>query len=169
VDLAITVHSQSDNNYKSYRLSVSGRLALGRGPDSAVPLQGTQLSREHLALRVEDGTLYVDDLSTNGTRLNGALLMPGSPRRASAGDTISIPGFDISLDSVGEPQRAPSPASTEPSPADTVTQQPSPAPAAAGMLDPIRGFWAGFSGVERTVIYAALACIVLVIAYLQSN
>ena len=45
---------------------------LARGPDSAVPLEAPGISREHLEVQAEDSAVFLTDLSSNGTWLNGA-------------------------------------------------------------------------------------------------
>jgi hypothetical protein len=144
VEIDVTVLDQAEKKYTSYHLTVEGKLLLGRGPDSPIPFAGTQLSRDHFALRVSENTLYVEDLSSNGTAL----------------DSIRIPGFEMMIDSLGA-QTAPV--------AQQAAKQAIPPPPAESMMEPIRRMWRGLGAVERWVIYSAIACIALAIAYTQSN
>ena len=54
---------------------VPGRLTLGRSPDADVTIADPLLSRIHVELRADEFGVHVRDLgSTNGTRLDGALI-----------------------------------------------------------------------------------------------
>ena len=65
-----------------------GEHVLGR-TEGDIKIANPYLSRSHMKLRIEGGRLFVTDLgSTNGTRLNGALL--GEPRRLNDTDQIQL-------------------------------------------------------------------------------
>jgi pilus assembly protein CpaF len=49
-------------------------LAVGRGPECGLVLDEDLVSRRHAVLRLVDGQLHVQDLSTNGTLADGRLL-----------------------------------------------------------------------------------------------
>ncbi|HKO49118.1 MAG TPA: ATPase, T2SS/T4P/T4SS family [Polyangiaceae bacterium] len=53
-------------------------LTFGRHPDSSVCLEGGSVSRNHAQVRVENGCLRVEDLSTNGTWAEGRVLRRSS-------------------------------------------------------------------------------------------
>ena len=51
------------------------------------------VSRIHARIEQIDGCAYVTDLnSTNGTSLNGKILMPGEKMKAEEGDEIAFAG-----------------------------------------------------------------------------
>ena len=53
----------------------AGEVIVGRAPESGVPLLDSEVSRQHARFRAEEGRVWVEDLdSTNGTRVNGALV-----------------------------------------------------------------------------------------------
>src|SRR4051812_1268700 len=56
----------------------SGVLTFGRHPDSSVCLEGGSVSRNHAQVRVQNGCLRVEDLSTNGTWAEGRVLRRSS-------------------------------------------------------------------------------------------
>ena len=60
-------------------------------------LQGDRLSRHHFSLIVIDGALTVEDLSSNGTWLNGALLKEQMSAKVKSGDIIEIPGYEMQV------------------------------------------------------------------------
>lgn len=52
------------------------------------------VSRRHAQIDVQSGELFIRDLgSTNGTRLNGALLSPEQPVRLRDGDELELGQF----------------------------------------------------------------------------
>ncbi len=72
-------------------------VVLGRSPDSPVPLEGPGISREHLAFHAEDSTVFITDLSANGTWVNGNQLPRNQKFRITDGDTIQLPGYEITF------------------------------------------------------------------------
>jgi predicted component of type VI protein secretion system len=73
------------------------KITIGRHLGSPVVLQGDRLSRHHFSLMVIDGALTVEDLSSNGTWLNGALLKEQMSAQVKAGDIIEIPGYEMQV------------------------------------------------------------------------
>jgi len=112
VELELVIQSKETGDTQTKRLTIEGRLTLGRGPESPIPLEGHGLSREHLAFEAKDGRLEVVDLSSNGTWLNGRRLSPGKPSPATPADRIEIPGYAIRYST---PKPAPA-AQTPPAP-----------------------------------------------------
>ena len=69
------------------------RLVMGRDCDGLL-LRDPQVSREHLALDIDEGGVTVSDLgSTNGTLLNGIPVT--DPGRVAPGDTIAAGGTTV--------------------------------------------------------------------------
>lgn len=75
---------------------IVGRLVEGdlSRVDVDLTLQGAYqhgVSRRHAALRLHDGSLYIQDLrSTNGTRINGSVLQPEREYRLRDGDEVEF-------------------------------------------------------------------------------
>lgn len=76
---------------------LDSRLVLGRDLASPAHLEGVGVSRDHFALVPEAGNLLVEDLSSNGTFVNGARLPARSPLPLKRGDVIEIPGYKIEM------------------------------------------------------------------------
>jgi pSer/pThr/pTyr-binding forkhead associated (FHA) protein len=76
---------------------ITNRMVFGRDLESAVRFAGPGISREHFALSVRDGTIYIEDLSSNGTCVNGHKLTPGSPKKLKDHDSIEIPEYDLEI------------------------------------------------------------------------
>ncbi|MGD8861868.1 MAG: GGDEF domain-containing protein [Myxococcales bacterium] len=69
--------------------NVASDLVLGRGRDADVRIQGDGISRQHVRLRIEDGSVVLQDLgSTNGSFVNGDRV--STPRRLEDGDKIQL-------------------------------------------------------------------------------
>jgi len=103
VDIILKVKSKSDESVQNIRRPLNGRMVLGRGPDSAVPLDAPGISREHLEVQVEDSALSLVDVSSNGTWLNGARMPPRRKCKARESDLIELPGYEIHLQLAGAP------------------------------------------------------------------
>ena len=76
---------------------LDSRLVLGRDLASPAHLEGAGVSRDHFALVPQAGDLLVEDLSSNGTFVNGARLPTRSPLPLKRGDVIEIPGYKIEM------------------------------------------------------------------------
>jgi len=76
---------------------LSGKqVLLGRAPDAGVALMDSEVSRHHARFHVEEGHVQVEDLdSTNGTRVNGAVLHGRVDLQA--GDRVAVGGHVLKL------------------------------------------------------------------------
>ena len=70
-------------------------IVLGRHMESPVPLRGEGLSRRHFALSLDGGALAVEDLSSNGTWLNGIQLRTQTAVRLRPNDVLEVPGYEV--------------------------------------------------------------------------
>src|ERR1700744_1663554 len=95
VNLAVTNKASKETH--NYDLTVEEKINIGRHLGSSVLLQGDGLSRHHFSLMVIDGALTVEDLSSNGTWLNGALLKEQMSARVKSGDIIEVPGYEMQV------------------------------------------------------------------------
>lgn len=95
MQVTLVVTNKASNESSNYDLAVEEKITIGRHLESPVVLQGDRLSRHHFSLMVIDGALTLEDLSSNGTWLNGALLKEQMSARVKAGDTIEVPGYEM--------------------------------------------------------------------------
>ena len=71
----------------------SGRVLIGRAPDSEIHVSGKFVSRHHAQLVTSDGGCFVEDLnSTNGVTLNGKKILK---QKLNDGDTIAIDEHEL--------------------------------------------------------------------------
>ncbi len=144
----------------------AGPVVLGRGPESPIQLEGTQLSREHLAFTAFDGQLALTDLSSNGVWLNGQPLPKKTAVQCGPFDEVRIAGYTMTarLLTPPPPPQPESPpqtqqriARTDDIPAPVIPQpQPTLAPAPA---------WWKFDGLEKWTLILAAIAIALVALY----
>ncbi len=80
----------------------TGDVLLGRGTDCQVQLPRDRVSRRHALIRPVDDGFEIENLSTNGTRLNAEMIEV--PTRLSGGDRLYIHDYVI----VYQPDGAPS-------------------------------------------------------------
>ena len=160
MDIILKVKSKADQSVQNVRQPVNGRLVLGRGPDSAVPLEAPGISRDHLEVQVEDSALMLTDLSSNGTWINGARMPQGRKCKVRDGDFIELPGYEIQLQLAGAAAAPAVPPALSPARTSKVPV----ASAPAGARTPSLG--ASFTGLELFLLLVALACVALLTVYL---
>ena len=95
MEIELIIETKETGVTETKRLTIDRRLALGRGPESPVALDGPGLSRDHFAFEAEASAIYVLDLSANGTWLNGRRLPTGKRQAVTSADRIEIPGYAI--------------------------------------------------------------------------
>jgi pSer/pThr/pTyr-binding forkhead associated (FHA) protein len=102
VDVALQVRSKADNSVKELKIVVNGsRLLVGRGPECAVLLDGQGISRQHLGIDAEESSLFLTDLSSNGTWLNGKRLPQNRRSKVGNSDVVEVPDYEIRILAVG--------------------------------------------------------------------
>ena len=111
VQIDLIIRKESDPNPYTITCDLAERLVFGRSVVSPVNLAGPEISREHFALFSRNGGICVQNLSSNGTIVNGKAVPQKKPQKLSAGDVIYVPGYQIELSrrppiaAVYEPQR----------------------------------------------------------------
>ena len=95
MELELSIETKETGKITVSRLAVEGRVAIGRGPESPVLIDGPLISREHFAFEVVNGQLSVIDLSSNGVWLNGYRLPGGQLYLVNEADLLTVPGYDI--------------------------------------------------------------------------
>jgi pSer/pThr/pTyr-binding forkhead associated (FHA) protein len=72
------------------------KVSIGRGSSVDLCLPHAAVSEVHCIIRLEGADyLLTDPGSTNGTTVNGSVLVVGRPKLLRSGDTIGIAGFEI--------------------------------------------------------------------------
>jgi predicted component of type VI protein secretion system len=151
VELLISARSLESGELNSARLELDRSVTLGRGSESALPLDGTGISREHLRLHSEGDRIFVTDLSSNGTWVNARRLKRGEPQPVTLSDSIKIPSFEIAIQL---PNAASLPDAR--------------AVGAAAPLAIVRAFGNSLSTGEKFLALLAMATLALVVTYLSA-
>jgi DNA-binding CsgD family transcriptional regulator len=80
---------------------VVGRECVGTPPAQRLLLDDPSVSRNHLEIRIgPSGDATLIDVSTNGTRVNGAKVPRGNPIAISDGDTMQLGGQQLQFRSL---------------------------------------------------------------------
>ena len=74
---------------------------LGEYAVSSIELVDNQISRYHALISVANGQMYITDISSNGTYLNGRLISKGS-KAFSSKDTLRIGSYKITASLMAE-------------------------------------------------------------------
>jgi pSer/pThr/pTyr-binding forkhead associated (FHA) protein len=80
------------------QVDIQDRAVLGRHIGSPLLLQGEALSRHHFAISMVDEQLMIENLSVNGTHLNGEALAVQNPSSLQSGDVVEVPGYQIRVE-----------------------------------------------------------------------
>ncbi len=97
MQIDLIIREESDPNPYTITCDLAERLIFGRGIGSPINLAGSEISREHFALLSRNGQICVQDLSSNGTFVNGKPVAQKKPQKLSEGDVISVPGYKFEL------------------------------------------------------------------------
>jgi pSer/pThr/pTyr-binding forkhead associated (FHA) protein len=133
------------------QVDVEDRVILGRHLGSPLLLQGEALSRQHFAVFMAEEQLMIENLSVNGTRLNGEALAIQSPSSLQSGDVVEVPGYQIRVEL------------REGSQSDAAAETKVPVWQSYGKM--VLNF---FDPLEITLLLCAIACICLFTYYLET-
>jgi pSer/pThr/pTyr-binding forkhead associated (FHA) protein len=155
VELELSIELKETGTVTVTRLSVDGRVAIGRGPESPVLIDGPLISREHFAFEVINNQLSVVDLSSNGVWLNGYRLPVGQQYLINEADLLAVPGYDIRCTILNEKPAAPAtPAAVTP-------------PQIVIKVNPMRATLKSISGIELFVLFIFLAAIGVLVIFMR--
>ncbi len=167
MDLIVTITSKSDDRQNQVDCAVEPRIVFGRTPESPMVLDGPGVSREHLALESEDGSLYAVDLSSNGSWVNGTRIPRGRRHRVTGGDVVELPGYELRLEVRGAPPVTVRETGVIHQPAETALAPEGPVapPAKTSPLGFVTGFIRSFTLFERFTVVVDVVCLVLLAWY----
>lgn len=152
MQIDLIIREESDPNPYTITCDLAERLVFGRSIGSPISLAGSDISREHFALLSRNGQVCVQDLSSNGTFVNGKPVSQKKSQKLSEGDVISVPGYEIELG-----RRLPIASAHEP---EHFTVPP--------QVEKAISRWSeSFTLWEMIVIAAAIASFVLIIYYVM--
>jgi len=175
MEILLSISSKAGSNGREVQCDIGDGLVVGRGAEQGILLDGPDLSREHLLLTTDGTNIYVTDLSSNGTWLNGTRLRRSIRSRARAEDTIEVPGYVLKFRSAEQSEK------TQDQPREAVAKLPEPVaqdnpsglstpepPESPGALDRVFQFVGSFTFGEKFLIALGVAGLILVYTYLGS-
>lgn len=172
MDILLSIRAKADSTTREVRSAIGDGLVIGRGAEQGVLLDGPDLSREHLVITAEGTNLFLTDLSSNGTWLNGTRLNRSVKTRISVDDLIEIPGYALNLKYADQPEKvAAAPAPSPPPPVaapEPVAPPPYTKPEPKGLMSPVFGFIGSFSFMEKALVVVGLGGLLLLYAYFGS-
>ena len=107
MEMLLSIRSKSDGSVREVKHDIGNGLVVGRGAEHGVLLDGPDLSREHLVLTTDGTDIYVTDLSSNGTWLNGARLRRSIRSLMRVEDSVEVPGYVLTVRPNGQPEKPP--------------------------------------------------------------
>ena len=155
MELELAIELKETGKVTVSRLLVEGRVAIGRGPESPVLIDGPLISREHFAFEVVNNQLSVIDLSSNGVWLNGYRLPTGQLYLVNEADLLAVPGYNIRCLILGAKPAAP------------VTVKTAAAPQMPMKVNPVRAFLDSLSGMELFVLLIFLAAVGILVIFVR--
>ena len=167
MEILLTITSQADRSRREERLEIGSGLAIGRGAEHGLLLDGSDLSREHVLLTEDGGDVYLTDTSVNGTWLNGNRLRKSAKTLVRAGDSIEIPGYVLSFRPGQAAEAVPEAGFGQAAAIADVPAMPSHSSPWA-LLDPVLRFTSSFTFIEKLLAFVALGGLVLVFTYISS-
>jgi predicted component of type VI protein secretion system len=172
MDILLSIRAKADSTTREVRSAIGDGLVIGRGAEQGVLLDGPDLSREHLVITAEGTNLFLTDLSSNGTWLNGTRLKRSVKTRISVDDLIEIPGYALNLKFADQPEKVAAAPVPPPPPPAAAPEPVAPPPALPeepkGLLSPVFGFIGSFSFMEKALVVVGLGGLLLLFAYFGS-
>lgn len=168
MEILLSINSLTGGQSREVKFSIADGLVMGRGAEQGVLLDGPDLSREHLSLTEDGADIYIADLSVNGTWLNGTRLRKSAKTLVRPGDSIGVPGYNLTFRIADEVQ----PVNGRDQSAVILPQTQAPAApkpsGALAMLNPVFGFINSFTATEKLLVGVALTGLWLVLTYFES-
>jgi predicted component of type VI protein secretion system len=169
MDVLVSIQSKADSTSREVKSTVAEGLVIGRGVEKGILLDGPDLSREHIVITADGDDLFVTDLSSNGTWLNGNRLTRAERSRVHEGDLIEVPGYVLTIKIEHPPEKSPAAPvlqmqSLEPEPAPP----PPPPEPKSGLLSPVFSFLGSFTLLEKFSTLVGAAGLILLFSYFGS-
>jgi pSer/pThr/pTyr-binding forkhead associated (FHA) protein len=172
MDILLSILSKADGSVREVKSVLDDGLIVGRGAEEGVLLDGIDLSREHLVLTTDGTNVYVTDLSSNGTWVNGTRLRRSVKTRVGVQDSIELPGYVLTFRPAESPREIGEEAVASPPGPAVVSEQIAMAPeppeksSPLGMLRPVFRFVGSITFMEKFFILVGLAGLAWLYAYI---
>jgi predicted component of type VI protein secretion system len=176
MEILLSIQSKNDGGVREVQSALDEGLVVGRGAEQGILLEGADLSREHFVLTQEGTTVYITDLSANGTWVNGKQIKKSAKTRVRPDDSIQVPGYVLTFRIVDQAQPPNPSAEPEPPRPSLVVSSAPPNLAAVvpqkqgpfALLHPVSQFVSSFTGMEKFMFLIALSGLILLYTYAAS-
>lgn len=167
MDIRLVIRSKTDSGTREVQCAIAEGLVIGRGVEKGVLLDGPDLSREHFVITADGDDLFITDLSSNGTWLNGTRLERTERIRVRERDQIEVPGYILTFTLAGHPEKSSEVPSLQKQVAvNDMEAGPAAAPApSAGPLATVFKFLGSFTLLEKFSVLVGLAGLALLFSY----
>ncbi len=166
MDILLSIRSKTDGTEREVKCPIGEGLAVGRGAEDGVLLDGPDLSREHFLLSTDGTNFYVTDISSNGTWLNGNRLQRSAKTRVRPEDSIEVPGYVVKVRAAVEPEQTGEAAVAQvAAPPARLIPPPEPEKLSG---NPVSRFIASFSFTEKFLLLVGFAGLALLFTYIAS-
>ena len=168
MEIRLSIQSKADGGTREIPCNIGNGLVIGRGAEQGVLLDGPDLSREHFVLSTDGNNVFVTDISSNGTWLEGTRLKRSVKARVRPGALLEVPGYALRFQPPQEPEKPKEPSAAhvavvEPRPIALAIPAPEEKP---GLLAPVSRFIASFSFGEKFMVLTGLAGLLLLYTYM---
>ncbi len=171
MEVLLSIQSKTDGSVREVKREIADGLAVGRGAEEGVLLDGPDLSREHLLFTTDGNNVFVTDLSNNGTWLNGTRLKKSIRSRVRSDDSIEVPGYLLNFQLPDEVRQADVAASKE-APllvlAESHVEQEQKRSGPLAMLNPVFHFIGSFTFMEKFLTVVSCGGLLLLYTYFGS-
>ena len=167
MDILLSIRSKTDGTEREVKCPIGEGLAVGRGAEDGVLLDGPDLSREHFLLSTDGTNFYVTDTSSNGTWLNGNRLQRSAKTRVRPEDSIEVPGYVVKVKAAVEPEQTGEAAVAQVAAAAPARFIPPPEPEKP-TGNPVSRFIGSFSFMEKFLVLVGLGGLALLFTYIAS-
>jgi predicted component of type VI protein secretion system len=170
MEVLVSIRDKADSSTRELKAPIGDGLAIGRGAEQGVLLDGPDLSREHLIVTTDGVDLYVADTSSNGTWLNGNRLKRSAKTRITDEDLVEIPGYALTFQFADRAARK-NEAAIEPAPAPVLEMSSAAVPLPekpSSFLSPVFGFIGSFTFLEKFMMIAGAGGLLLLFSYFGS-
>jgi predicted component of type VI protein secretion system len=162
LEILVSIVNKGDQSARQVRCPLQDRVAVGRGPECAVLIEGPAISREHLILEGGPDAVLITDVSANGCWINGSRIPKSRPLPVRDSDAVEVPGFELRIQQVAvAPPPLPEGGTREIEPVVATGT-------ALHALGPMAALLGSFTRLEKTAAIFALLSLGLVLVYALS-
>lgn len=98
MQLKLILTNKTSQEVSESFIEVEEKVIFGRQFSSPILLEGDAISRHHFSIALQEDQPTVENLSSNGTMLNGVPLQGRDTMPLVTGDILEVPGYEIRVE-----------------------------------------------------------------------